>query len=227
MHKLFDVEEIQKNLEYVFKDPLLLKQALTHRRASQNKLGYERLEFLGDRILGMLVAEMLLEAFPEADEGFIAPRYAALVNTSSLAEAASILNLGEALILGQGQTQDVRKRDSVLADVFESTLAALYLDGGLEVARHFIENTLKPKMSQTLETPRDYKTQLQELLQKQGFALPVYHLVERTGPDHQPLFIISVESPAFEAIRGEGPTKKIAEQMAAQKILQTLKFEKK
>lgn len=210
-------------LDYDFTDKALFERALTHSSAGIGKDSYERLEFLGDRILGFVVAEMLYTQFTAEEEGALAKRQSALVKQSALELVAEKIGLrsfirtssGEALVTG-----------SMLADVIEALIAALYLDGGLEVARSFIKKHWLAMLSAPLAPPEEGKSALQEWAQARGMNLPEYKIVERTGPDHQPHFIVEVGLGDFALQRGEGRTKQEAERAAAIKMLQTVREHK-
>lgn len=180
---------------------------------------YERLEFLGDRVIGLVVAEVLYQKFPKEDEGAMAKRFVALTREETLADIARSIGL-PALIK---TTQDaLRQNDSVLSDVCEAVVAALYLDKGLNAVREFMKPLLEPILATEIQIPQDAKSELQELCQKKYKELPTYTLMERSGPDHQPLFRIQVQIRKKKAW-GIGSSKKLAEQNAAENLLKDLK----
>lgn len=212
---------------YRFSDPDLARDALVHRSAAaRGRQTYERLEFLGDRVLALVIADMLYERYPLEDEGALAKRLVALVRRETLAEVAAVLGLGPLIRLSRGE-EDAggRENPAILADVCESVIGAIYRDGGLAPARDFIERHWSALMESTAEPPKDAKTTLQEWAQGRGLALPAYRQITRSGPDHAPLFTIKVTVGDFAPECGEGPTKRIAEQTAAEKLLGRLEID--
>lgn len=203
-----------------FRDEALRQVALTHRSyAFEQGLGVtnERLEFLGDAVLGLVVTDLAFREFPDLPEGELAKLRAAIVNMSALAEVARDLRLGEAVLLGKGEEMSGgRDKASILADALEAVLGAAYLDRGLHVARKLIERLFRPRMIAYVrgEGERDYKTILQELASQDLGSLPEYRIVER-GPDHQKEFTATVYLGGKAWGRGRGRTKKEAEQQAA------------
>jgi ribonuclease-3 len=218
-------EAAEALLGHRFARPDLLAQALTHRSAvGQGGLGSnERLEFIGDRVLGLLIAEWLIERFPHEREGGLGPRLAHLVSRQSLAEIAEHGGIAGLLSVSPGESRrGVRNRATVLADALEALIGALYLDGGLEPARLFIRRIFAPRIDgQPSAPPKDPKTALQEYALARGPVLPAYELVERTGPSHAPRFRIrvTVEGRSAEGLAG---TKREAEQNAARDLLEQL-----
>jgi len=205
-------------------DRTLLRRALTHRSLDGAGIGYERLEFLGDRVLGLIVAEMLLEAFPKEEEGPIAKRHTALVRKETLAEAAAQIGLPAYILMSPGEeTSGGRDNPAITSDVCEAVIAAIYRIGGLAAAKRFIEPLWRPFLEREIEPPRDPKTSLQEWLQGRGRPLPEYELVERSGPDHAPVFTIAVKVPGRDPVSASGRSKRIAEQAAADALLAELK----
>jgi ribonuclease-3 len=228
-----DSAALQKRLAYNFCDENLLRLALTHPSvAHESGVASEhnqRLEFLGDSVLGLVLSQKLFEKFPDADEGVLTKSRAKLVNASSLAEHARQLNLGAHLILSRGEeTSGGRERASALADAFESLLGAIFLDGGFDAAREFILrefaadfNTLAE--SSGIENP---KGELQELLQSRSPRAPEYQTISATGPDHDRVFECVVQHEGVELARGRGKSKKAAESDAALAALKKLWVEK-
>jgi len=216
------LETLQRRLGHIFKDPALFGRALTHTSvdAGGPSASYERLEFLGDRVLGLVVAEMLLKAFPEAAEGELAPRFNALVRRETVAEVARNVGVGPHLRLGAGEQQTGgRNKLAILADVGESLIAAIYLDDGLEAAAGFIHRQWGPILDRQIEPPRDAKTILQEWSQARGLGLPEYRETGRTGPDHAPVFTLDVQVSGHAPATGSGSSKRDAEQAAAGALL--------
>jgi len=218
-------------LGHSFKNPAALDEALTHRSAAERqrvdaafRFGNERLEFLGDRVLSLVVADMLLAQFPAESEGELARRHAALVRAGALAAVAREIELGSDLILGESEdATGGRDKSAILADACEAVIGALYLDGGLDAARGFIERLWQPLIAGSPRPPRDPKTELQEWAQGRGLPLPAYREVGRDGPAHAPKFVIEVEVKGHAAVRGAGGNKREAERIAAQSLLETLR----
>lgn len=207
-----------------FSHPELLREALTHRSAAGARgLGSnERLEFIGDRVLGLIVAEWLAERFPREREGDLGRRLAHLVSQPVLAEIAGGIELPATLSVSPGEARaGVKRRATVLADAIEAAIGALYLDGGLEAARRFVRRAWEPAMARQIEPPKDAKTALQEWAQGRGLPLPCYELASRQGPPHSPVFVVDV---AMDGHRGTGTarTKRAAEQAAASDLMRQL-----
>jgi ribonuclease-3 len=180
----------------------------------------QRLEFLGDRVLGLVISEMLFTAFPDEDEGALARRLAALVRQDGLDQVAREIELGKYLLLSRGEEEGGgRKNPAMLADACEALIGALYLDGGLEMARRFIERHWRPKMDAEAKPPQDAKTTLQEWAQAAGLALPLYTVVKSEGPPHDPVFEVSVSVTGQKPVTARGRSKRAAEQAAARGLL--------
>lgn len=215
---------IEERLQYTFTDKAWLERALTHRsvHARGEKSDYERLEFLGDAVFDLAVAHLLLDQHPEAREGDLSKMRAALVNTSSLAEIARELELGKFIRLSRGElASGGSDRPSILADVLEAVLGAIYREGGYETARSCCERLLGVRLATV--NPRDPKTELQEALHAAGSEAPVYRLECVEGPEHAPVFVSLVEVDGQIVGRGRGPTKKASQQSAAEEALAHLK----
>ncbi|MEI8700011.1 MAG: ribonuclease III [Mesorhizobium sp.] len=207
---------------HAFADHQRLQRALTHASARSSHAGidYERFEFLGDRVLGLVVADMLLAAYPDAAEGELSLRLNALVNAEALAEIAEEIGLPELIRAGSDvRGLDGRKRVNLRADALESLIAVLYLDGGLEAASAFIHKYWRPRSQAIGAARRDAKTELQEWAHQAAGAVPVYIIDSREGPDHDPLFTISVKVGAYPPATGSGRSKREAEQAAATALL--------
>ena len=214
---------LQRRLGHKFRDQALLRQALTHAsaRGGDHALDNERLEFLGDRVLGLGIAELLCQTHPKAPEGDLARRYNRLVQRGACAEVALAMQLGEHLVLsGSELTSGGRSKASILADACEAVLGAIFLDGGFEAARKTVCAYWGPQLGAGVETPRDPKTALQEWAQGRKLGLPVYAQIERAGPDHAPHFTSEVRVGGVKPARGQGPNKRVAEQDAARVLLQ-------
>ena len=213
-------------LGHPFATPALLAQALTHRSAGHHN--NERLEFLGDALVNLIVAELIFEQHPRADEGEMTRLRAALVNGNALAAIARDAELGDLLHLGPGELKSGGfRRDSILADAFEAVIAAIYLDAGWAACREIVR-TLFEKMSAqgTSAAPKDAKTRLQERLQASGLALPVYELVASRGDDHAKTFEVECRVDALGVrATGTGSTRRGAEQSAAEQALAAVETE--
>ena len=212
---------VRERLGYAPLDTGLFAAALTHRSAGRRN--NERLEFLGDGVLNLLIAERLYRAFPDSDEGDLSRLRARLVSSEPLAEIASELGIGEVLQLGSGELKSGGfRRRSILADAFEAVCGALYLDGGLEAARRLIEAVFAARI-EALPAPeslKDAKTRLQEYLQSRGLALPHYALERTEGEAHAQTFWVSCAVPALElSASGSGSSRRRAEQQAAAAVL--------
>lgn len=219
-----DPQRLSRQLGHDFADPRLLDDALTHRSAQARH--NERLEFLGDAVLGLVVAEALWRRFPQATEGELSRLRAQLVNRETLARVAQELGIGQYLRLGAGELRSGgHARESILADAVEAILAALYLDGGLEVTRAVVERLLGARIVVlSPETQRkDAKTRLQEWLQARHLALPAYEVLDTTGEDHAQTFVVRCVVDALgTTATAAGPNRRKAEQLAAERLLETL-----
>jgi ribonuclease-3 len=227
-----EFEGFQRAIGYRFRDRGLLEHAMTHTsRANEDVSGgvfdNESLEFLGDALLGFIIADLLFRDFPEFDEGEKSKTKAALVSTATLARQADQLGLGEHLLLGKGEEKTGgRRKQALLADGYEALIAAIYLDGGLHEARAFVQREFKGLLADVnRETVggRDYKSALQELLQARDMPLPEYRLIGAIGPDHQKQFHVEVIVRKESISRAIGSSKKEAEQEAAKGALERLK----
>jgi ribonuclease-3 len=184
---------------------------------------YERLEFLGDRVLGLVVAHMLYAAFPAESEGALAKRLAALVRRETVARVAEAVGLGRHLVLSRGEADSGgRSSRTVLADAFEALIGALYLDAGLAAADHFIRRHWQPLLEADARPPQDAKTALQEWAQGSGLPLPRYAMVASEGPPHSPTFCVEVQVGDLTPARGTGRSKQLAQQAAAAAMLQEI-----
>ena len=224
------MKELEKKLNYTFRDPALLSEALSHSSyANEHRAAHlnsnERLEFLGDSVLGFVTAEFLCVQHPDLPEGDLTRIRAALVCEQSLYEVARKLELGKYLKLGRGEEAGGgRERTSILADATEAVFAAVYLDGGIGAASQLIHRVLldAEKEEAVEERRKDYKTALQELIQRTPGRTITYQLVEETGPDHCRVFVMEVSVDGQVSGRGEGRSKKEAEQAAAKAALKLL-----
>jgi ribonuclease-3 len=218
-----DLDKLTR-LGYQFKDPALLARALRHRSAGRDN--NERLEFLGDAVLGFIIADFLIERFPTAAEGELSRIRAALVQQATLASIARELKLGESLTLGPGELKTGgANRDSILADALEALISALYLDAGLDACRALVQSWFIPRLAehQRPDAGKDAKTRLQEALQARRLALPVYEIQEVRGKEHEQVFVVGCRVALLDApVSGTGHSRKIAEQNAAEAVLASL-----
>lgn len=211
---------LETALGYRFSDKALLEEAVTHVSAGSNGLSYQRLEFLGDRVLGLVVSAMLFEAFPQAPEGELSKRLADLVRKETCAAVAREWNLGEHLRLGEGEKRSgAKKRDAILGDSCEAVIGAVYRDGGLPAADALIRTSWTERMHAPVAVPKDAKTLLQEIVQARGLPVPTYRDVARSGPDHAPVFEIAVLVAGESEVTGQGLSKRFAERAAAENWL--------
>jgi ribonuclease-3 len=214
---------LEQRLGRAFTDRSLLREAVTHASAldsgKKNKRSYDRLEFLGDRVLALIVSTRLYSEHQSEDEGDLAQRFNALVNRHACARAARAANLGDALILSPSEeSQGGRAKEAILADACEAVIAALYLDAGFEAARAFVETFWGDAFAHVGAAPRDAKTVLQEWVAARKKNLS-YEEVERSGPEHAPNFVIEARVDGFAAVRGEGGSKRDAQRAAAAAFL--------
>jgi len=214
---------LEKTISYRFKDRDLLERSLTHISAlagGSRANSYQRLEFLGDHVLGLIISDMLFRAFPKADEGELSRRLADLVRREACADVARVIELGSALRLGSSEANaGGRMRTAILADVCEALVGAVYLDGGFDDAAKLVERLWGERMRTPVRPLRDPKTILQEWAQARGLPTPTYREVERTGPQHDPEFRVAVVLPGREGAEGLGRSKRAAEQAAAAAML--------
>jgi ribonuclease-3 len=228
-----DLAELAVSLGHAFQRPELLVDAVTHpslsgmERAGKRAgkvptpgLAYERLEFLGDRVLGLVIANWLLERFPAEREGALARRLASLVRWETLSDVASTLDLGRYLRLSAGEAgSGGRTNGTILADCCEAVIGALYLDGGLPAAERFIRARWTTQIDRAASPPQDVKTALQEWAQGRGKPLPIYETMGHTGPDHSPRFEVKVHLEGHEPVIAQGSSKRAAEKAAAAEML--------
>jgi ribonuclease-3 len=222
-----ELREFEQRISYTFQHTDLLVRSLTHKsyshEAKQGSVRHnETFEFLGDSVLGFVVGDILFRQFPTLDEGALSKMKAFLVSSTSLAEKARLFDMGKVIFLGVGEEKTGgRKKDSLLANVYEALIAGVYLDGGVDAARRLIELSFGDDLRGLKEDDllfHDYKTALQELAQGKGLPLPDYHVVGEVGPDHDKTFIVDVKVGTLVA-RGEGSSKKEAQQQAAKHAL--------
>lgn len=219
--KLPDLSRLEGKLGHVFADRALLETALTHMSAEGTRRGsYQRLEFLGDRVLGLSIADMLFARYPEAEEGDMSRRLADLVRKETCAEVAIAWELGSFLRLGDGEILGgARKNKAILADACESIIGAVFIDGGYAAARGLVERAFGERLLKPARPLRDAKTALQEWAQGRGYQTPTYSERGRSGPDHAPLFRVAARIAGLADAEAEGPSKRLAEQAAAEAFL--------
>jgi ribonuclease III len=229
-----ELEPLERRVGYRFKDRGLLEHALTHRSrvhedASGGVFDNESMEFLGDSVLGFVVAAMLFREFPQHNEGQKSKLKASLVSAASLARLGEALDLGEFLILGRGEEKTGgRRKHAIIADCYEALIAAIYLDGGIEPAQRFIEQQFADLVAEARRTgadasfTEDWKSALQEFLQSRGRGLPAYRLAGEVGPDHRKSFVVEVVVEGDAIAKAEGRSKKEAAQLAARVALEKL-----
>jgi ribonuclease III len=211
---------LEVRIGYRFADAALLDSALSHissLKGARNRAGsYQRLEFLGDHVLGLVISDMLFRAFPKADEGELSRRLADLVRKETCAEIARAIDLGTAIRLGASEANaGGRKRPAILADVCEALIGAVYVDGGYAAAEALVGRLWESRLRTTAPPLRDPKTELQEWAQARGLPTPAYREVARSGPDHDPEFRVAVQLPHLAPAEGLGRSKRAAEQAAA------------
>ena len=219
--KMKNLDCLEETINYVFSDNSKLVRALTHSslKKKKNDPSYERLEFLGDRVLGLVVAEILIEKFPSWTEGQLAPKLAVLVSGKTLVEVAKQLKLHNFVLMSPSEIiAGTNLRDSILGDCCEALIGAIYSDGGMEAARAFIGKFWLKKFDYS--EPRAAKTELQEWVQGRGMPLPKYKVVERQGPAHSPIFTVEVSVIDCGVGRASGHSKQAAEQEAAAMFLE-------
>lgn len=215
------LSELEDTIGHAFANKDLLSRALTHSSKASGRNGsYQRLEFLGDRVLGLAVAEGLYTALPDADEGDLSRQLAGLVRRETCAAVAATWGVGAHLILGQGEVMGGgRRNQTILADVCEAILGAVYLDAGFSAAQAIVLAHFRPAETGSAPRGRDAKSTLQEWAMSRSLPIPTYAVVERTGPDHAPHFRMAVQVEGLEPGHGEGNSKRVAEQAAAADLL--------
>lgn len=226
-----NISKLEATIGYVFKDKSFIKRAITHSSFSNENKGdfqnYERLEFLGDAVLGMVVAQYLFEKFPAVQEGTMTKLRASVVCEESLAKCSRNIGINEVLALSHGEAMHGgREKDSILADVFEAVLASIYLDSGLETAKEFVLTHLQNEIERLANEceSSDYKSELQEILQKGGNSVKIEYIQDsESGPDHDRTFYVSVHVNGVKKGSGSGKNKKAAQQAAAKNAIAEVK----
>lgn len=218
-----DLARLEERLAYRFRDRDLLQRAMSHRSHASASGSYERLEFLGDRVLGLVIAEALYTRFPDAEEGDLALRFTALVKAKTLATVAEDLDLGAYIVLSRGESDaGGRQSQSLLSDVCEALIGALFIDGGWDVARAMVTRHWMPLLETASAPERDARTALQEWAQQRGKPLPVYKTLDVSGPGHQLLFSVEVSVSGLPPMVGTGNSKRAAGKAAAELLLRTV-----
>jgi len=217
-----ELRAFQDGLGYQFSEPSLLSEAVTHpSMSSTTRADNQRLEFLGDRVLGLVMSEALLQADPRASEGILAPRFNALVRKEACADVARQIELGKVLRLGRSEMMSGgRRKQALLGDAMEAVIAAVYLDGGFDAARDMVLRLWGERIRTVDEDARDAKTSLQEWAQARRMPPPAYLEVARSGPDHEPVFTIEARLENGKAAQAQANSKRQAEQAAAKALLQ-------
>lgn len=217
------LESLEALLGYTFADRKLLVTALTHASLPKHETNYERLEFLGDRVLGLVVADMLYRLYPHENEGHLAKRLTVLVQQKALVEVANDIGLAAYVRLSAGEKRGGGAvKDTILSDSIEAVIGAVYLDGGLEPARAFVESRWSKLICMQSPPPDDPKTRLQEVVQAKGLKLPEYRLLSKSGSDHQPVFDVEVVVGGVGSAAATASSKRAAEKLAAQKLLEQM-----
>ena len=215
------LHNLQKKINIKFKDLNYLKKSITHKSYDPDN-NYEKLEFLGDRILGFVISKKLIELYPDKKEGILDKKLASLVNKNKCLEVAKFIGLEKFILVGN-KNSSAKVENKIIADAIEALIGAIYYDKGFEISEKFILNMWKNFINLSEETIIDSKTKLQEYSLKKFKSLPIYKLVSSSGPRHKPKFLISVRLKDTKSFEGSGDSKKKAEQSAAKKLLDNIK----
>ena len=213
-----NLNQLEKKININFKNKTLLKQAITHKSYDKN-VNNEKLEFIGDRILGFVIAKKLLEVFPTDSEGILDKKLASLVNKNKCLEISKKFNLNKFIMTGNKQTKSYIIEDKIVSDACEALIGAIFYDQGIKIVEKFILDLWSNNISSSVETKVDAKTKLQEYSLKKFKILPIYKILSTRGPKHKPLFNVSVKIKNNKYVEGSGLSKKEAEQNAASKLL--------
>lgn len=226
------MNDIEKILGYEFTSRILLDEALTHPSISLQRgekeviFNYERLEFLGDAVLSLVIAELLINKYPNEREGALAKRHSGLVHGEALAIIADDLGIGEHIMMTSGESASGgRQNRSNMENVLEAIIGAIYMDGGIEPAKKFIKKYWEQSITEMVDPPKDAKTSLQEWAQGNGLPIPIYEVVKTSGPAHEPFFTVKVVIHNMEPMVAEGKSKKKAEKAAAELMLEKISKE--
>lgn len=215
-----NIEQLEVILKHKFKKPELLHKALVHSSVNPHAdHNYERLEFLGDRVLGVSIASLLYRMFPHEPEGNLSQRFTGLVCKETVAQVGRTLRLGDFMIVAN---EDIRENENVLCDVCEAVIGAIYIDAGVEGAINFVNNHWRELIDRNVAPPKDSKTMLQEIAHVKNLGQPVYRLIGRSGSEHEPVFEIAVSLAGAGEVVGRGRNKKAAEFDAAGKMLEQI-----
>ncbi len=213
-----NLNQLEKKININFKNKTLLKQAITHKSYDKN-VNNEKLEFIGDRILGFVIAKKLLEIFPSDSEGILDKKLASLVNKNKCLEISKKFNLNKFIMTGNKQTKSYNIEDKIVSDACEALIGAIFYDQGIKIVEKFILDLWSNNISNSVKTKVDAKTKLQEYSLKKFKILPIYKILSTKGPKHKPLFNVSVKIKNNKYVEGSGLSKKEAEQNAASKLL--------
>lgn len=214
------MEQLQQILKYSFNDKTLLVKALTHGSITSDiEANYERLEFLGDRVLGEAVAHLLYNIFPQEPEGNLSQRFVRLVRKETVADVALSLGLDKFMNVAN---DDLRKNVNVLCDVCEAVIGAIYIDGGSLASIEFVNNHWRELIDKNVEPPKDAKSKLQEIAHMKGFGVPQYKIIGREGNEHEPIFEVEVSLGLGKSVSAKGKNKKMAEMAAAKALLEKI-----
>ena len=213
-----NLHQLEKKINIYFKNKTLLKQAITHKSYDKN-VNNEKLEFIGDRILGFVIAKKLLEVFPTDSEGILDKKLASLVNKNKCLEISKKFNLNKFIMTSNKQTKSYIIEDKIVSDACEALIGAIFYDQGIKIVEKFILDLWSNNISNSVETKVDAKTKLQEYSLKKFKILPIYKILSTRGPKHKPLFNVSVKIKNNKYVEGSGLSKKEAEQNAASKLL--------
>ena len=213
-----NLHQLEKKININFKNKTLLKQAITHKSYDKN-INNEKLEFIGDRILGFVIAKKLLEIFPSDSEGILDKKLASLVNKNKCLEISKKFDLNKFIMTGNKQTKSYIIEDKIVSDACEALIGAIFYDQGIKIVEKFILDLWSNNISNSVETKVDAKTKLQEYSLKKFKILPIYKILSTKGPKHKPLFNVSVKIKNNKYVEGSGLSKKEAEQNAASKLL--------
>ena len=213
-----NLNQLEKKININFKNKTLLKQAITHKSYDKN-INNEKLEFIGDRILGFVIAKKLLEVFPTDSEGILDKKLASLVNKNKCLEISKKFNLNKFIMTGNKQTKSYIIEDKIVSDACEALIGAIFYDQGIKIVEKFILDLWSNNISNSIKTKVDAKTKLQEYSLKKFKILPIYKILSTKGPKHKPLFNVSVKIKNNKYVEGSGLSKKEAEQNAASKLL--------
>lgn len=219
------MKSLEKDIGYIFKNKSLLEKALTHPSMLPPGQGvdFERFEFLGDRVLGLVIASWLFKEFPQEKEGDLAKRFAALVQKETLVKVARTIKLDSVMVMKQEKSSSQNKcLETLLADGCEALICALYLEGGFEAAKSFIQRYWQDYLKETNTPPCDPKSILQEWAQAQGKTHPLYVVLQASGPAHAPCFTVEVRIEGFDPVQGKGSSKRQAEKEAAQHMFKII-----